>query len=130
MTAAKAAETTKTASSAKYIAEHREDVVHRETTAKAAETTHAARSVEAELVVLLTFLRIVKNIVGLGSLLELLLRLFVAGVAVGVILDGDAAVSLLDIVFAGILVDAEHLVIISFCHSFFVDICRNKIATY
>lgn len=49
--------------------------------------------VEPELVVLATLVGVVKHLVSLGSLLELLFRLLVARVAVGVILDGELAVS-------------------------------------
>ena len=100
-TAAKAStEASETAVSAEDVAKHREDVIH----IHAGSTTEAAakaalRTVESKLVVLLTLLRVVQNLVSLGSLLKLIFRLLVARVAVRVILDGYLAVSLLDFVF-------------------------------
>ena len=79
----------------------------------------AARSIEAERVILLPLLWVMQHVVSLGGLLELRLGLFVAGVAVGVILDGYLAVRLLYLVFRGLLVNAEHLVVVSLIHSLF-----------
>ena len=85
--------------SAEDVAEHGEDVVHVHA-GTAAETAEAAgsRSVESELVILLSLLRVVQHVVSLGRLLEFLFGLFVAGVAVGVIFDGNLAVCFLDFV--------------------------------
>ena len=100
-TASKAtAESAESPVSAEDVAKHREDVIHvhaGSTTESAAES--ALRTVESKLVVLLTLLRVVQNLVSLGSFLELFFRLLVARVAVRVILDGYLAVSLLDFVF-------------------------------
>ena len=104
------------------IAEHREDVVHIhrrtvETTESACSASH--RTCEAKLIVLLTLLRVVQDVVGLGSLLKLLLSLFVARVSVGVIFDGNLSICLLDVVFRGRLVQSQHLVVVSFlCHAY------------
>lgn len=66
------------------------------TTAKAA--AHA-RIVETKLVVTLAFVGIAEHLVGLSTLLEFLLGLFIAGILVGVIFDGELAISTLDFVF-------------------------------
>ena len=97
---AESAESAESPVSAEDVAKHREDVIHvhaGSTTESAAES--ALRTVESKLVVLLTLLRVVQNLVSLGSFLELFFRLLVARVAVRVILDGYLAVSLLDFVF-------------------------------
>ena len=77
---------------AEDVAEHREDVihVHAGTTeaAEASEATTHIGTVESKLVILLSGLRIVQYIIGLGSLLELLFSLFVTRITIGVVLDG------------------------------------------
>ena len=110
---------------AEDVAEHGENVVHVHagTAAEPAESA-ALRAVEAELVVLLTLLGVVQHLVSLGGLLECLLGCLVAGVAVGVVFDGQLAVGLLDVVFRGVLGDAQYLVVISFlCHGCSVSAC-------
>ncbi len=93
--------------------------------AKASEAaaSEAAGAVEAELVVLLTLLVIRENGVSLRRLLKLLLRLFLLCIAlvaltVRVILDGYLTVCLLYVCGTGVLVQAKHLIVISFCHDF------------
>ena len=94
-----AAETSESTTSAKHVAEHREDIVHRESaTAESSESTSHVGTVESELVVLLTFLRVVEHIVSLCRLLELLLGLFVAGITVGMVFDGYFTIGFLDVV--------------------------------
>jgi hypothetical protein len=67
----------------------------------------------AELIVLLTLLRITQNGVGLADLLEFFLgTLFVGGVAVWVMLESKLSVGFLDVVEAGALVDTECFVIV------------------
>src|SRR5580693_8349266 len=63
-------------------------------------------------VVLLAPLAVGQRVVGLGDLLEPLLRLGVTLVGVGVVLAGELAVRLLDLVRAGGLGDAQDLVIV------------------
>ena len=111
--------------SAKYITEHREDVIHREaaTSAEASKTATTTRSVKAELVILLTLVRIMQYIISLSSLLEFLLSLFVAGILVRVILYGYFAVSLLYLVVCGSLANAKYFVIVSFCHCINIEDC-------
>ncbi|CUP85804.1 Uncharacterised protein [Segatella copri] len=85
--------------SAKDISKHREDVVHVHagTTAESAEST--LWPVETKLVILLALLGIVENFVSFGSFLEFLFRLFVARVAVWMILNGYLSIRLLYFVF-------------------------------
>ncbi|MNN30569.1 hypothetical protein D3C81_1442220 [compost metagenome] len=59
-----------------------------------------------------------EHLVGLVGLLELLLGRLVVGIAVRVILHGQATVGLLQLRLAGAALDPEHLVIVTFCHCF------------
>ena len=111
-TSAKTAKSTE-AHAFEYIAESRENVVY---VGKSTASADTADSVETELVVSLTFLRVVEHFVGFGSLLELLLCFFVTRIAVRVILDGHLLIGPFYLVFAGILLDAQHFVIVAFCH--------------
>ena len=65
-------------------------------------------------------LRVAEHLEGLGRLLELRHRLVVARVAVGMVLQGQLAVGLGDLVPGGGTVHAEHFVIVAFvghrCH--------------
>jgi hypothetical protein len=72
----------------------------------------------AELVVGRALLRVGEHLVGLLGLLELLFRRLAAFtlVAVRVVLHGQLAVGLLDVVLAGVLGDAEDLVVVALCH--------------
>ena len=56
-----------------------------------------------------------QDFVGFPGLLEFFLGSLVAGVTVGVVLHGGLAVGLLYVVGAGVLADAQHLIVISFC---------------
>ena len=58
------------------------------------------------LVVYLPFLGIVEHLVGLGEFLEFLLGGLVAGIAIRVMLKGELAIGLLDLILAGI---ARHI---------------------
>ena len=96
-----AAETSETVTT-EDVAEHREDIVHiHGSTAETAEVEAAAhiRTVKTELVILLTGLRVVQHVIGFCSLLEFLLGFLVAGVTVGVILDGYLSIGFLDLIF-------------------------------
>ena len=98
LAAAESAESAEAAVTAEDVAEHAEDVVHiHAATAESAEA--ALRTVESELVVLTALVGVVQHLIGLGSLLKLLFGLLVARVAVGVVFDGELAVSLLYLVF-------------------------------
>ena len=132
--AGSAAESSKTAAeaSSEDVAELSEDVVH----AHAAAFVEAASAATAEAlrthrvavtVVFLTLLLIAEDIVGLGSLLELLLGGLVAGVLVRVVFDGQLAVSFLDLVSRGCLAHPKDLVVISFfCHISFLLLCEKR----
>jgi hypothetical protein len=57
-----------------------------------------------------------ENFVGFLRLLEALFGLGVIGVAIGMVLHRELAIGLLEVILGRIACDAEHLVIISFCH--------------
>ena len=109
---------------AKDIAKLREDVIHREAASKAA--TEAATATGStrhtgvtKAVVTSTLLLVRQHVISLSRLLELLLGLLITRILVGVILDSRLAVGLLYLIGIGVLLDAQHLVVISlFCHSF------------
>ena len=124
--ATEAAEASCTAT-AEDVAEHGEDIVHREASGSASEAIEAAKAsthvwtVEPELVILLALLVVGENGIGLGGLLELLfclllLRIALVALTVRVILYRDLAVCFLYVCGAGFLVYAKHLIVISFCH--------------
>src|SRR6185312_5570324 len=64
----------------------------------------------AEAVIGGALLLVLQNVVGLVDVLEGLLGLLVPGIAVGVILHGHLAIGLLDLVGAGVPLDAEKLI--------------------
>ena len=70
----------------------------------------AAHPEHAAAVVLLALLRVAQDVVGRLDLLEALLGLLVAGIAVRVVLARQLAVGLLDLLGRGLLVDPEDLV--------------------
>src|SRR5207247_6493963 len=72
--------------------------------------TATAHAEHRTAVVLLALLRVTHDVVGGLDLLEALLGLLVAGVAVRVILPGELAIGLLDLLGRGLLVDPEALV--------------------
>ena len=69
---------------------------------------------EAELVVLGPLVRIGKHLISLVGLLEAGFAFLVAGMEIGMVLLGRLPVSLFDLVCAGVLVYAQHLIIIAF----------------
>ena len=71
----------------------------------------------AETVVEAALLRVGQDRVGLGRLLELLFRLLVAGIAVRVMLERQLAVRALDLLVAGLTVDAQDLVVVTSAHA-------------
>src|SRR5277367_4131216 len=76
----------------------------------------ALRSLEGrvtEAIVLRATLGIGQNLVGLVEFLESLLGFLVAGIAIGMTLNGERAVRLLQLYLAGATVDAENFVVIS-----------------
>ncbi len=70
----------------------------------------------AELVVGGLLLIVGQHLVGFRGLLEACLGLFVARIAVRVILHGQAAVGLLDLILRGAFRNAQNLVVVAFCH--------------
>ena len=102
-TASEATEASETTTTTEDITKHAEDIIHRhaaseatsERTTVACCTTHTSF---AKLVVTLALVRIRKHAIGLCSLLELLLSLFVARITVRMILDGLFLVGFLDLV--------------------------------
>jgi hypothetical protein len=95
------------------IAEHGEDIIHAHTAAAKAAEALAAYALMAELIITLTLLGIMENVISLGRLFKLLLGLFIAGIAVGVVLHRQFAVGRLDLVGGRALGNAQYLVIIS-----------------
>ena len=84
--------------------------------ARAARERIAAAAAEcgvAELVVVAALVGVAQDLVGLGGLLELLFRFLVAGILVGVELEGLLAVRLLDLFARGVLVHAQHFVVVA-----------------
>ena len=59
-----------------------------------------------------------ENRVGLGGLLEFLLSLLVALVAIGMVLKGQLAIRALDLLITGVFRHAEDLVVVPFTHAF------------
>jgi len=70
----------------------------------------------AEAVVSGLFVRIGKHLVGLSQLLELLFRGRIVRIAVRMVLQGQLAVGLLDLIISGVLGNAQDLVIIFLSH--------------
>ena len=81
---------------------------------EAAEAAALLEGGVAEAVVLGATLGVGEHLVGLRGFLELLLGGRVARIAVGVMLEGDLAVGLLDLLRVGAAIDAEHFVIVAF----------------
>lgn len=101
LTAAAAEEALETSSAAaptEEIAEHGEDIVHAHTAAAKAAEALSAYALMAELIITLTLLGIMENVISLGRLFKLLLGLFIAGIAVGVVLHRQFAVGRLNFV--------------------------------
>jgi hypothetical protein len=71
----------------------------------------------AEAVVLGALVRVGQDGVGLRGLLELLLGLGIVGIAVGVVLEREAPVGLLQVLAARAAGDAEHLVVVALRHA-------------
>src|SRR6056297_467042 len=84
------------------------------TPAAAAHATFKGRV--AEPVVGSLFLRVFQDVIGLARFLELLFRVRIVGVAVGMKLFRLAAIGLLDLVRRGALGKPEHFVIVTFGH--------------
>jgi hypothetical protein len=109
--AAPAEETLERAALAEDVAELGEDVLHAHVVAAAKAAVHA---LVAEPVVPLAFFGVAEHLVGLGRLLELLLRRGVVGVLVRVKLDCHHPVRLLDLIDGGRFAHPQYFVIVSF----------------
>ena len=83
--------------------------------ASAARAEVGVNSGKTVLVVPRALVSVGQDFVGFPGLLEFFLGSLVAGVTVGVVLHGGLAVGLLYVVGAGVLADAQHLIVISFC---------------
>ena len=116
-TTAEAREAGAESATAKQVAKDatklREDIVH----IHAALTIGAFHAGHTELVVAGLLIGIAQHVISLGSLLELLLSLFVTGVTVGMVLQSQLAVSLLQFLGRGILANTQYFIIISLCHN-------------
>lgn len=73
-----------------------------------------AESCMTILIVLRPLLWVRQHLVSFRNLLKIFFRLFVAGIAVGMILKSKLSVRLLDLVITGIATDAQQLVIVVF----------------
>ena len=86
--------------------------------AKATEAIAGVHSGKAELIIPLALLLIGEHLVRLVDLLKLSLGFLIAGVQVGVVFLCQLAESLFYFILAGALLQAQHLIVISFlCHS-------------
>ena len=83
-------------------------------TAESARTLRPLEGGVTETVILRAPLGIGEDLIGLVEFLELLLGLFVAGVAIGMKLNGETTVGLFQFVFAGAAIDTEDFVIVAF----------------
>ena len=102
-----------------------------EAAAKAATATGSKVRIHpcmAVLVIALALRGVAQHLVGLVDLLEPGLGLLVAGIQVGVVLLGQLAVGLLDLIVRGGAVYAQHLVVISFifCHTTHLLVRENS----
>ena len=111
------------AAEAEYVSEYIAKVAEIAEAAKAAEACAAAEARAgikgrvAVLVILRALIVVRQHLVRLVDLLEPLLTGFIARMEVGVVLLGKSAVCLFYLICRGALLQAEHLVVISFfCH--------------
>ena len=74
----------------------------------------AVQSLVTILIVDLTLFRVRENVVCFGGLLELILCIFVTGVAIRMVLQGKLSVGFFNVSIRSIATDAEYLVVISF----------------
>ena len=127
--AASASEATKAsevkAATAEEVAEAAEDILHAHAAAEASSTAAGGTATDTgvtELIVALALVGVTQHVIGLGQLLELLLGLLIPGVLIGVVLDGELAIGLLQLVGRSALAHPEYLVVISLCcHDLFLS---------
>src|SRR5579859_6747037 len=102
------------ASAAKEAAELAEDIIHVHVTAAESAAAVTRQAGMAKAVVLAAFVRIAKDFVGFGGLLELFFGGLITGVAVGMVLHGHLTIGLFDLVGRGSFCYPQYFVIISF----------------
>ena len=109
-----------TAATAEDVAEDVAEIKATCSTAESGTAAHAAclEGGVAILVVSGTLLPVGQGFVGFLRFLELLLRLGVVRIAVGMVLHRQLAISLLDIFLRRVAVDAEDFVIVALAHVF------------
>src|SRR5262249_35672012 len=90
-----------------------ENVLEERSESGVAESGAAAGARGAEAVEVSALVRIGQDGVRLVDLFELLLGVFVAAVAIGMVLHRELSVGLLDLGLAGPAIDAEHLVVVA-----------------
>src|SRR5438132_10079573 len=84
--------------------------------AESARAAGAAKRCMSEPVVLCALVRVAQHLVGLGGLLEPGLGFLVPGITIGVVVEGELAVRLLDRIFGGFALDPENLVVVALGH--------------
>src|SRR5713101_6344453 len=107
---------TSTAGAEKIAKNVGEDFLEALAEVEAAESARSLRSLErgmAEAVVLGAALGLGEDLVGLVEFLESLLGFFVAGVAIGMKLNREAPIRLLQFIFTGAAIDAENFIIVA-----------------
>ena len=127
--AATAAEATKAsevkAATAEEVAEAAEDILHAHAAAESSSTAASGTATDTgvtELIVALALVGVAQHVIGLGQLLELLLGLLIPRVLIWVVLDGELAIGLLQLIGRSTLAHPEYLVVISLCcHDLFLS---------
>ena len=109
--AARVAERTAAEEVAEDVAELAEDVL--DVAEALPRTRHAG---VAETVVRRPLVGLAQDLIGLRRLLEALLGLRVAGITIGMQLEGELAVGALEVLLASRAIDPEHFVIVALCH--------------
>lgn len=113
----KAAEATETTVTTEDVSERTEDVIHGESATTKTTTEASARCIKAELIILLTLLRVVQHVIGLGSLLKFLLGFLIARITIWMVFDGQTPVGFPYLFFSSAFGYAQHLIIVSLlCH--------------
>ena len=112
---------TKASETAEQVAKLAQDVLHRHAATITA-ATHLLTG-KTKLVVAGALIGVAEHIISLGSLLEFLLGSFFLGIAfalllVGVVLNRQLAIGLFQVIGRGVLIHAQHLVVISLLSHF------------
>ena len=112
---------TEAAKTTEQVAELTQDVLHRHA-ATIASATHLIAG-KTKLVITGALIGVAEDVIGLGSLLEFLLGSLFLGIAlalllVRVVLDSQFAIGFLQVIGSGVLLHAQHLVVISLLSHF------------